>query len=410
MPKVQRITGLDIGTSKVCVLVAEIDDAGDLAVIGVGEAASEGLRKGVVVNIEKTVRSIGAAVANAERMSGVKLSSVVVGVAGSHISAQNSRGLVAVTRPDRDITADDVHRVVDAARAVSVPSDREVIHVIPRSFVVDGQDGVREAVGMTGSRLEVETHIVTGSTTAVQNVIKCVHAAGLSVDDIVLQGLASSEAVLTDNESELGAVVIDIGAGTTDVVVYTEGAVVHSAALPVGGNHVTSDIAVVLRTSLADAEALKLNYGHALPSAIDVDELVEVRQSGGDQVQTVPRTYLAEIIGPRAREIFELVRQEIRRSGYDNLLPAGAVVTGGGSKLMGTIEVSQAVLDMPVRIGLPGGIGGLSDRVSGPAYSTAVGLVRWGRGDGGAANSHFGAPPALAGAYQRTVKWLRDFF
>jgi cell division protein FtsA len=319
--------------------------------------------------------------------------------------------VVAVSRPEREIGGEDVHRVVEAARAVSVPSDRQVIHVLPRTFTVDGQEGVKDAVGMTGHRLEVETNIVTGSQTSVQNVIKCVHQAGFDIDDVVGQGLAAGEGVLSENELDLGVCLIDIGAGTTDVVVYNEGSPLHYAVLPVGGNHVTNDIAIGLRTTLADAESLKLNYGHTLPEVIPAEERIEVRQVGGDRLQATPRRYLAEIIGPRVREIFALAREEVKRSGYDGLLPAGVVVTGGGARLMGTTDAAQAVFDSAVRLGLPCGVGGLADRAAGPSYAVAVGLVKWGaRMQPHSNGKPHREPVALGGAYSKTVRWLRDFF
>jgi len=407
----KRLVGLDLGTSKVAAVIAEADEYGQITVEGVGEVPAEGLRRGVVVNIEKTVHAIQSAMVAAERMAGVRGESVVVSLAGPHISSQTSRGVVAVSRPDREIGEDDVERVVEASRAISVPSDRQVIHVLPRTFTVDGQEGVKDAIGMTGHRLEVETHIVTGSQTSVQNVIKCVHQSGFDVDDVVSQGLASGEGVLTDNEVDLGVVLVDIGAGTTDVVVYNEGSALHLAVLPIGGNHVTNDIAIGLRTTLVEAEQLKLNYGHTLPEVIPAEERIDVRQVGGDRLQQTPRRLLAEIIGARVREIFQLAREEVRRSGYDGLLPAGVVVTGGGARLMGTTDAAQAVFDSAVRLGLPAGIGGLADRVAGPSYAAAVGLVKWGARmlPVQEARPHHRSP-VLSGAYQRTVRWLREFF
>jgi len=407
------LVGLDLGTSKVAVVIADADDYGQLNIEGVGEVPAEGLRRGVVVNIEKTVHAIQTAMVTAERMAGVRSEAVIASLAGPHINSQNSRGVVAVSRQDREIVGEDVDRVVEASRAISVASDRQVIHVLPRTFTVDDQEGVKEAIGMTGHRLEVETHIVTGSQTAVQNVIKCVHQAGFDVEDVVSQGLASGEGVLSSNEVDLGVCLIDIGAGTTDVVVYNEGSALHYAVLPLGGNHVTNDIAIGLRTTLIEAETLKLNYGHTLPEVVPAEERIDIRQVGGDRLQPTPRRFVAEIIGPRMREIFQLAREEVRRSGYDGLLPAGVVVSGGGARLMGTTDAAQAVFDSAVRLGLPIGIGGLADRVAGPSHATAVGLVKWGArtaplpANGRAHNNH---GPALAGAYQRTVRWLRDFF
>jgi cell division protein FtsA len=398
----------------VATVVGESDEFGNISILGVGEAPTEGLRRGVVVNIEKTVGSITAAAQAAERMAGIRFESVVVSLAGPHLSSQNSRGVIAVSRDDREIGHQDVERVVDASRAVSVPSDREVVHVIPRSFTVDGQEGVKEATGMTGSRLEVETHIVTGAHTSIQNVIKCVHQAGFDVDDVVSQGLASGQAVLSPNEMELGVCLMDIGAGTTDVVVFSEGSGLHLTVLPVGGNHVTSDIAIGLRTTLSEAETLKLNYGHALAEVIPSEERIQVREVGGERVQQVPRRFLAEIIGPRVREIFQMAREEVKKSGYDGLLPAGVVVTGGGARLLGTIDAAQGVFDSSVRLGLPSGFGGLSDRVSGPSFASGVGLVRWGAKLQPISNGkHHGnghGNGSLTSAYAKTVRWLRDFF
>lgn len=393
-------------------MIAERDEYGRLNVTGVGEVPSEGLRKGVVVNIDKTVQAIQQAMVVAERMAGVRADGVTVSLAGPHLSSQNSRGVIAVTRPEREIGPEDVQRVVEASRAVSVPSDRQVIHVLPRTFTVDGQEGVKDAVGMTGHRLEVETHIVTGSATSVQNVIKCVHQAGLDVEDVVSQGLASGEGVLTQNEMELGVCLIDIGAGTTDVVVYSEGSALHLAVLPVGGNHVTNDIAIGLRTTLGEAEALKLNYGHTLAEVIAPEERIEVHQVGGDRVQPTPRRHLAEIIGPRMREIFQMAAEEVRRGGRDGLLPAGVVVTGGGARLMGTTDAAQAVFDCAVRLGLPTGVGGLADRVAGPSFAASVGLVKWALRSqpAGVNGRRTHQQPVLAGASQKVVRWLRDFF
>ncbi|HEX6548983.1 MAG TPA: cell division protein FtsA [Candidatus Dormibacteraeota bacterium] len=426
MSRRKRVAGLDLGTSRVLAVVGEVDDYGQVHLLGVGEVPSDGLRKGVVVNIDKTVHAIHSALVSAERMAGMRVESAVVSLGGPHIWSQNSRGVVAVARgrdpggrgthPVFEITQDDVDRVIEAARAVAVPNDRQVIHVLPRTFTVDGQEGVKEAVGMTGQRLEVETNIVTGAQTSVQNVIKCVHQAGLDVEDVVAQGLAAGEGVLTENEVDLGVCLIDVGAETTDVAVYSDGSVLRLSVLPVGGNHVTNDIAIGLRTTPIDAETLKLNYGHTLPEVIPAEERVEVRQVGGDRIQAMPRRFLAEIIGPRMREIFQLARDEVRKSGHDGLLPAGVVVTGGAARLMGTTDAAQVVFDAAVRLGLPTGVGGLADRAAGPSCAAAVGLIKWSsrlRGDGGAGGAHdrrSDAGPVAMGAYQRTVRWLRDFF
>jgi cell division protein FtsA len=393
------------------VVIAESDDPGTpVSIIGVGEAPSDGLRKGVVVNLEKTIASIQAAAVSAERMAGQRIESVVVSLAGGHLYSQNSAGVVAVSHPDHEISEDDVQRVVEASRAVSVASDRQVIHVIPRGYTVDGQDGVRDAVGMTGHRLEVETNIITGAQTAVQNVIKCVHGAGFDIEDVVCTGLAAGEGVLSPQEVELGVCLVEIGAGTTAVVVYHEGSARHLAVLPVGGNHVTSDIAIGLRTTLDEAESLKLNYGHTLPDVIDHSEKVEVRQVGGDRIQALPRRFLAEIIGPRMHEIFQMAREEVRKSGFDGLLPAGVVVTGGGARLMGTTDAAQAVFDTGVRLGQPLGLAGLADRAQGPSFAVAAGLVKWGSRAPARGYASARQPLTIGMTYQKTVRWLRDFF
>ena len=396
-------------------VLAEVTEFGDVLILGAAEAPAEGLRRGVVVNIDKTVEAIQAAVIRAERMAGIRMESVAVSLGGPHLSSQCSRGVVAVSRPDREVEPEDVERVVEASRAVSVASDRQVLHVIPRTFTVDGQEGVKDAIGMTGQRLEVDTCLLSGSQMAIQNVIKCVHQAGLDVDDVVCAGLAAGESVLTQNELDLGVCLVEIGAGTTDVAVYTDGAPLHLAVLPVGGNHVTNDIAIGLKTTLEEAEALKLNYGHTLPSVIPADERIDVRQVGGDRLTAAPRRFLAEIIGPRMREIFQMAKEEVvRRSGYEGLLPAGVVVTGGAARLLGMTDAAQSVFDSSVRLGVPGGVGGLSDRVAGPSHAVAVGLARWAvrtrerppvRQFAGV-----GGGPALGVTYQKTVRWLRDFF
>jgi cell division protein FtsA len=393
------------------VVIAECDESnGPVSIIGVGESPSDGLRKGVVVNLDKTIASIQAATVAAERMAGQRVESAVVSLGGTHLWSQNSTGVVAVASGDREIGEDDVQRVVEASRAVSVASDRQVIHVIPRAYTVDGQEGVRDAIGMMGHRLEVETNIITGAQTAVQNVIKCVHGAGFDIEDVVCAGLAGGEGVLTTQELDLGVCIVDIGAGTTSVVVYNDGAARHLAVLPVGGNHVTSDIAIGLRTTLDEAESLKLNYGHTLPEVIDHGEKVDVRQVGGDRINALPRRFLAEIIGPRMTEIFQMAREEVRKSGFDGLLPAGVVVTGGGARLMGTTDAAQLVFNTSVRLGQPTGVTGLADRAQGPSFSVSVGLVKWGLKAPSRSYKDSRQQVAFGSTYQKTVRWLRDFF
>ena len=347
-------------------------------VIGVGSAPSRGLRRGVVVNIDSTVEAIKQAVAEAEQMAGVEVAGVYAGVAGGHIRGLNSRGVVAVSGRDREVSEGDVDRVVEAARAINMPQDREMIHVLPQTFVVDDQDGVREPVGMSGVRLEVECHIVTGAITSVQNVVRSVNRAGLAVDDIVLEPLASAEAVLSSDEQELGVLLVEIGGGTTNVALFREGAIWHTAVLPLGGDHITNDIAVGLRTPVAEAEELKKRYGCALTARVPSQETVDVPSVGGRKPRELSRQVLSEIIQPRVEEIFRLVAKDLAKAGFEDAATAGIVVTGGTSILEGVPEVAETVFSLPVRRGMPGDVGGLSDIVRSPIYSTAVGLALYG--------------------------------
>jgi len=367
-----------VGTTKICAIIAEADPGGGLDVIGVGAAASRGLRKGVVVNIDSTVEAIKQAVAEAEQMAGVEVAAVYAGVAGGHIRGVNSRGAVAVSGKDREVSGDDVERAVEAARAINLPQDREIIHVLPQTFLVDDQDGVREPIGMSGVRLEVETHIVTGAVRSVQNVVRSVNRAGLAVQDIVLEPLASAEAVLLADEKELGVVLVDIGGGTTDVALYREGAVWHTAILPLGGDHISNDIAVGLRTPAADAEDLKRRHGCALTALVSAEETIDVPSVGGRKARQLSRQILSEIIQPRVEEIFTLVARDLAKAGFRDAAPAGVVVTGGTSILEGVPEVAERVFDLPVRRGIPDVGGRLAESLKSPVYATGVGLALWG--------------------------------
>ena len=371
------IVGIDVGTTKICVLVGELDRDGKLNIVGVGTCPSQGLRRGVVVNIEETVTSIAAALDRAERLSGKKILSAYVGIAGSHIESENSKGFVAISS-HQDISQNDISRAIEVARAIAIPANREVIHVIPRGYIVDGQEGIKNPIGMSGFRLEVETHIITGAVASIHNLIKCVHKAHVEIEDLVLEPLASSEAVLADGETDLGVALVDIGGGTTDVAVFVDGAIWHTVVLPVGGNLITSDIAIGLRLPQGVAEELKITYGHCDPSAIDEDDMIDLSQFMPDCNDLVPRKLLAEIIQARVEELFAMVHDEIKKSGYDGLLPAGIVVTGGTADLPGILELSGQILDLPTRIGTPLGLHGLADSISRPAFSTAVGLLLWG--------------------------------
>lgn len=376
MPKKGSLVGLDIGTTKVCALVGEVDEDGEVHVAGVGTAPCTGVRRGVVTDLEATTRALTEAVERAERMSGQTVRSVYLSVSGEHIASQNSRGVVAVSRSDREIGPHDVERVVEAARMAAIPApDREIIHLLPRGFVVDGQDGVRDPVGMYGTRLEVEAHIVTGTSTFLANLVKCVHRAGLEVEEMVLEPLASAEAVLSPAERELGVVVCDVGGGTTSLGVFHAGGLVHTVVLPVGGHHITHDIAFGLRTPVPEAEKLKVRYGAASVHAVREGELVEVVGVGEGEPRVLPRRHLCEIIQPRVEEMLSLVAAQLHRPDLARRLAAGVVLTGGTALLRGFAELAAERLGLPARVGYPTGVVGLADEVASPAFATAVGLV-----------------------------------
>ena len=425
MSRPRHVFALDLGTTKVCCAVADIEAAG-LRVLGVGEAVSRGVRKGAIIEIDRAAEAVAEAVDLAEKMAGIAIDSAVVGLAGGHISSQNSRGVVAVGAGRREVGPQDVGRAIDAARAISVPSDRRILHVLPQQFTVDGQDGVRDAVGMAGSRLEVDAHIVTGAQTSIQNVVKVVHKAGLDVDDLVLQVLASAEAVVSEDELERGVIVVDIGGGTTDVAVFSRGSIAHTAVLPVGGNHVTGDLAVGLRCDIDTAEVVKRSFGHCLQLTLPADAEVTLTPMGYDEPVNVPQRYLAEIIGPRAREIAQLVAAQIEMAGPASHFAAGVVLTGGGALLRGFPEMVQTVTDLPARVAAPQGLSGMNDEIQGPDHATVVGLMRWAaRWQGGKPARRLSAPdggkvelrgriqtrPRVADPVgQRFGRWLRQLF
>ncbi len=375
MPRKEHIVvGLDIGTTKICAVVGEILEDRSVNVIGIGSHRSTGLRKGMVVNMDSTVESIKQAVEEAELMAAVQINSVYTGIAGSHIGSESAQGVIALKK--REVTKGDIRRAVDTARSCAVPPpDRQILHVLPREFIVDDQEGIRDPLGIAGSRLEVDVHIVTGAVTSAQNLVRCVGRSGLDVVDIVLQPLASSAAVLSPEEKELGVVMVDMGGGTTDVAIWVEGCIRHSAVIPMGGHHLTSDLAIGLRTAPEDAEKIKLQYGVASNHLLNDDEGIEVPSVGGRPPRIVPRNVVAQILSPRVEEMFDMVRREIRRAGYDGMLVAGGVLTGGTSLLPGMSEVAEQVLNVSVRLGRPLGVGGLRDIVNNPQYSTAVGLI-----------------------------------
>ncbi|MBK8188490.1 MAG: cell division protein FtsA [Cellvibrio sp.] len=367
------IVGLDIGTSKVVAIVGAITPEGQLEIVGIGSHRSTGLKKGVVVNIESTVLSIQRAIEEAELMAGCQIHSVYAGIAGSHIRSLNSHGIVAIR--DREVLPQDLERVIDAAQAVAIPADQKILHILPQEFIIDEQDGVKEPLGMSGVRLEAKVHLVTCAVNAIQNIEKCIRRCGLEVEDIILEQLASSYAVLTDDEKELGVCVVDIGGGTTDIAIFKDGAIRHTGVIPIAGDQVTNDIAMALRTPTPNADEIKIKYGCALAKLTNPNETIKVPSVGDRQPRDLLRQSLAEVIEPRYDELFTLVLAELRRSGYEDLIAAGVVLTGGTSKMEGVIELAEEIFHMPVRLGSPQNIRGLSDIVNNPIYSTGVGLL-----------------------------------
>jgi len=406
------VVGLDIGTTKICCVVGEIRESGDVQIVGLGGAASRGLRKGLVVNPEATIDAIKAAVEEAELMAGVNIELAVVGIAGGHIRSFNSRGVVAVSGKDRSVTREDLRRVMDAARAVSIPQDREILHVLPQEFVLDEQGGISAPVGLIGARLEANVHIITAASTSVQNLVTCCNRAGIEVRDMVLEQLAASEAVLTADEKELGVALIDIGGGTTDLAIFERGSIWHTAVLPVGGDHFTNDLAVGLRTPIPDAERLKKKNGSALSALVSEKDAVEVPPVGRGKPRLLSLQVLSEILQPRAEEVFTLIRQEIARAGFEKSLNAGIVLTGGGSLLPGMNDVAEQIFDMPVRQGLPHEAENLMDPQSGPQQATAIGLTVFGaRNQRPRRSSNLGVPVgALGRVGDRVRAWFSEVF
>ncbi|HFB65326.1 MAG TPA: cell division protein FtsA [Aeromonadales bacterium] len=371
------IVGLDIGTSKVVAIVGEITEEDGIHIIGLGSHPSSGLKKGVVVNIESTVQSIQRAIEEAELMAGCQIHSVYAGIAGSHIRSLNSSGVVAIR--DKEVVHQDIERVIDAARAVAIPADQRILHILPQEFIIDNQEGIREPIGMSGVRLEAKVHMVTGAVSAAQNIVKCINRCGLEVDDVILEQLASSYSVLTEDEKDLGICLVDIGGGTTDIAVFTEGAIRHTAVIPIAGDQVTNDIAVALRTPTPHAEDLKMKYACALRQLTSLDESIEVPGVGDRPSRRLSRQTLAGVVEPRYEELFSLVQAELRRSGFEEVVAAGIVLTGGASKMEGAVELAEEVFHMPVRLGMPHEVTGLADVVQNPIHSTGVGLLLYGK-------------------------------
>jgi cell division protein FtsA len=401
------VVGLDIGTSKVCAIVGEMTEHG-VEIIGLGSHPSQGLRKGVVINIESTVNSIKKAVEEAGLMAGCEIHTVFTSISGGHIKAFNSHGIVAVK--NKEVAQRDLERVIDAAKAVAIPMDREVLHVLPQDYIIDEQDGIKDPLGMSGVRLEAKVHIITGSVTAAQNIVKCCNRTGLNVAEIVLAPLAAAEAVLSDEERELGVMLVDMGGGTTDIALYHDGTLKHTAVLGIGGNHVTNDIAAGLRTPFNDAERIKRRYGFAKARMATAEERVEVPSVAGKGAGTVSRQILCEIIEPRLDEIFELIQREVAKSGYEGSLASGVVITGGSMLLPGAVEVAERTFGLPVRLGVPAHVGGLVDVIDSPAYSAAVGLVLHGMKRQERAVFRPRDDKILTKVKHRMSDWLSDFF
>jgi cell division protein FtsA len=402
------IVGLDIGTSKVVAIVGEIKPDNEIEIIGIGSHPSRGLKKGVVVNIESTVQSIQRAVEEAELMAGCEIHSVHAGIAGNHIRSLNSIGVVAIK--DREVTHGDVERVIDAARAVAIPADQKILHILPQEFIIDEQEGIREPVGMSGVRLEARVHMVTGAVSAAQNIVKCVRRCGLEVDDLILEQLSSSYAVLSDDEKELGVCLVDIGGGTTDIAIFTEGSIRHTAVIPIAGDQVTNDIAVALRTPTQHAEEIKMKYACALTQLAASDETIEVPSIGDRPPRRLARQTLAEVVEPRYEELLGLVQAELRRSGFEDLVAGGVVLTGGSSKMEGLIELAEEVFHMPVRLGVPQYVTGLVDVVRNPIYATGVGLLLFGRQNQAGRLHDLPSGAGFKAVWERMKSWFQGNF
>jgi len=410
LPKDENIiAGLDIGTTKICCIIGEARDEKEVDIIGIGTHPSRGLRKGVVVNIESTVESIKGAVEEAELMAGCEIDSVYVGIAGGHIKGFNSHGVIAVK--NKEVSQFDIDRVLEAAQAVAIPPDREVIHIIPQEYILDEQEGIREPLGMSGVRLEAKVHIVTGAVTSAQNIVRSVNKAGLEVKDIVLEPLASSDAVLDRDEKELGVAMVDIGGGTSDLAIFFEESIKHTSVLAIGGNHITNDIAIGLRTPQAEAEKIKKTYGCAMTALVRKDDTIEVPSTGGRESRILSRQILSEIIEPRVEEMFHLIKREVEISGFSELIASGVVLTGGAASMEGITDLAEKIFKLPVRRGFPKGIGGLVDVVSSPMYATSVGLILF-----GLKNHQHGKKPKLIDRnlfdkiFDRMKGWVEDFF
>jgi cell division protein FtsA len=412
MERDEMVVGLDIGTGKVCTVVGELGEDNQIEIIGIGTSPSLGVKKGVIINLDQVIQSVKQSIESSERMAGTRIDSVFVSIAGSHITSVNSKGVIAISGESPEITERDIEKVIEAAKAGIVSPEKELIHILSREFVVDGQSGIVDPLGMSGTRLECKVHIITGSSIALQNLIKCVEGAGVNIEEIIFGTLASSNAVLSSTEKELGVLLIDIGAGTTEIAIFVKGGLAYSAVLPVGGIQITNDLAIGLRTSVEEAEKIKINYGTAIENSISPEKLVEISSINEKNKQNISKKYLVEIIEPRVSEIFSLVETEVRKSGYYDMIPGGVVITGGSSLLPGISEVAEKVLNLPSRLGRPHYQGELADMINDPSYSAAVGLLSYATERYSIGRS-FKLPrkkTGLKNIFGKIYSWLRDFF
>lgn len=412
MGRDEMIVGLDIGTVKVCAIIGELGEEDQIEIIGIGTAPSLGVKKGIIIDLEQAIQSVKQSVENSERMAGTRINSAFISIAGSHITSLNSKGVIAISGESPEITEKDIEKVIEAAKAGIISPERELIHTLSREFVVDGQSGIIDPLGMSGTRLECKVHIITGSITAVQNLVKCIEGAGIDIEEIIFGTLASSNAILSNAEKELGALLVDIGAGTTEIAIFIEGELAYSAVLPVGGNHITNDLAIGLRTSIDEAEKIKINYGSTVENIVSPERVVEISSISGKDKHTVSKKYLVDIIEPRVSEIFSLVRNEVKRSGYYDMIPGGVVITGGSSLLPGISEVAEQVLNLPSRLGSPHYEGELADMVNDPSYSAAIGLLSYATEKYSIGRSYKISKRkiGLGNFFGRIISWLKDFF
>lgn len=412
MGKDEIIVGLDVGTVKVCTVIGELGEDDQIEIIGIGTAPSLGVKKGVIIDLDQAIQSVKQSIENSERMAGTRINSTLISITGSHIASINSKGVIAISGESPEITEKDIEKVIEAAKAGIVSPEKELIHTLSRGFIVDGQSGIVDPIGMSGARLECKVHIITGSITTVQNLIKCIEGAGIDIEEIIFGTLASSNAILSNAEKELGSMLVDIGAGTTEIAIFIEGGLAYSAVLPVGGNQITNDLAIGLRTSIDEAEKIKINYGSAVENIVSPERVVEISSINGKDKHTVSKKYLVEIIEPRVSEIFSLVRVELKKSGYYDMIPGGVVITGGSSLLPGISEIAEQVLNLPSRLGGPHYEGELADMVNDPSYSAVIGLLSYATEKYSIGKSYkiSKRKTGLRNIFGRIISWLKDFF